>query len=102
MNQQGNKMWKALAFTMLASSVVVFAIGYAGLATHYFNTRPHNPDPSTGRIYGYNYHGIVVYLTDTEQHRLDLFTYLPIFLFGGGTLIAVGKLKMKIGLQPRK
>src|SRR5450756_1562216 len=102
MNQQGNKMWKALAFTMLASSVVVFAIRYAGLATHYFNKNPHKPDPSTRRISGYNYHGIVVYLTDTEQHRLDLFTYLPIFLFGGGTLIAVGKLKMKIGLQPRK
>ena len=87
---------------MLAGSVIIFVIGYAGLSAYYFSARPHNPDPSAGRIYGYNYHGIPVYLTDNEEHLLDFFTYLPAFLFGVGTLIAIVKLKMKIGLQPHK
>ena len=93
MPKLSERILKAVAFGLLAGAVIVFAIGYAGLATHYFYTNPHAPDPATGRMQPYNYHGIVIYLSSAEQQRLDFFAYLPFVMFGTGALIAIIRFK---------
>ena len=100
MTPETNRLWKNLVFTLLATSVLIFVIGYMGLTASYFNSHPRHPDPTMGRIYPYNYHEIVVYQTRAEQRLLDIFAYSPFVLFGGAFLIAVVKLKMKIELRP--
>ena len=91
-----DRVWKTASFAMLAGAVILFAFGYAGSATNYLDTNPHTPDSATGRTYPYNYHGIVIYLTATEQRRLDFFGYFPFVLFGAGALIAEVKFRVLI------
>jgi hypothetical protein len=49
---------------------------------HYYNTRPRVMDARTGRTIPLNTHGIVVYLTNSENRNLQI---LPIV--GGGLFL---------------
>jgi hypothetical protein len=71
------------------------------LATSYYEAHPRQADPSTGRTYPYNYHGIVVYQTRNEQRLLDGLFVVPFFLAGAGILISVVKCGEKFARTPR-
>jgi hypothetical protein len=49
---------------------------------HYYNTRPRLMDATSGRTIPVNTHGIVVYLTDSENRNLQI---LP--TVGGGLFL---------------
>jgi hypothetical protein len=90
---QGNRVWKVFAFFLLASSIIAM-LAWAALSTGYFETLPRSPNFAEGRIYPFNYHGLVFYQTYAEKIRLDALLYAAIFLAVAGLSIAAFKLKM--------
>ena len=92
------RFWETLAFLLMASSLIVWVLGYGGLQETYFDKLPRQPNAATGHVYPYNYHGIVLYETRDEQRRLEFMEYAAGFLSAAGVFIAI--FKLKIGLKP--
>jgi len=63
-------------------------LGYAYMAYDFANTRPHLPDPQNGRIYRFNNHGAIGYLTEGENSVIHWMWNggLALFVIGGLTL----------------
>jgi hypothetical protein len=76
---------------MLSTGLLVWIVGWSGLEAHYFAILPREPNPSIGRVYPYNHHGIVFWQTRTEKRRLDLLFLGAWFLMLGGVSIAYWK-----------
>jgi drug/metabolite transporter superfamily protein YnfA len=91
MSEKSVKYWKTFAVVMLSVGGIVLNVGWFGLESHYFATLPREPNPSIGRVYPYNHHGIVFWQTQTEKRRLDLLEYMGWFLILGGMSIAYWK-----------
>jgi hypothetical protein len=87
------RLWKVVAFILLASSILAM-FGWAALSTRYLDSLPRFPNVAEGRIYPFNYHGLVFYQTHAEKLRLDALLYAAIFLVAAGLSIAAFKLKM--------
>lgn len=51
-----------------------------GLGVHYAYTRPTSENPSIGRIYSFDMHGYVVYLTRLEMMRLHFLMWTGVVL----------------------
>ena len=68
--------------------------GWAALSTGYLDSLPRSPNVAEGRIYAFNYHGLVFYQTHAEKVRLEALLYGAIFLAAAGLSIAAFKLKM--------
>jgi len=90
---QQNKLWKVLSFVLVASSIMMM-FTWAALSTDYLNRLPHSPNVADGRIYPFDYHGLVFYQTHAEKVRLDALLYAAIVLAAVGLSIAAFKLKM--------
>lgn len=65
-----------LGFLALASW-----FGFIGLFLHYDATRPTIRQPSEGKVYPSNNHGHVVYLSEQDEHRLNLLQGAALSLF---------------------
>lgn len=58
-----------------------------GLWSHYLHVLPRVADPTIGRVYPRNIHGIVVFQTHAEKLRLDLIDDISISVFFAGLII---------------
>jgi hypothetical protein len=65
-----------------------------------FSTEPTNPTPSTGNVYPYNMHGIIVYITRREYLVTDFLTWTA--LLGLTGLVGFCAEKMEKIEQRRK
>lgn len=78
---------------MVETCSAVIALGlwltYMGLWERYARTRPTAADPSVGRVYSLNEHGVIVYLTSAEQHRLHILAWAAAISFLIAVLIGV-------------
>lgn len=81
-------------YSKFARPLALF-FGFSGLAVWFFHfyvwdrydrTRPIRSDVSSGRVYGLNNHGHVVYLTKEEDSVLTNLTILAFSLVGCGFL----------------
>ena len=63
--------------------------GWAVLWYKYYDTLPRSPQPATGRTYVMNMHGVPVYATWAERHRLDLIENLSFILLLAGFVGAI-------------
>jgi hypothetical protein len=75
------KMKRTLAIALMLAMplLLIFAVA---LHTHYADTRPQQPQPSTGQVYPLNVHGTMVYLTWGEDMAAA-------WVFVGGVLCGV-------------
>lgn len=55
--------------------------GFIGLFLHYDVTRPTVRQPNAGKVYPSNNHGHVVYLSEQDEHRLNLLQGVALSLF---------------------
>jgi len=80
-------------FARFSSRVVGYSalaswFGFIALFLHYDATRPTVPQPNEGRVYPSNNHGHVVYLSEQDEHQLNL---LQMTAFG--LVVVVGLLE---------
>jgi len=66
-------------------------VGWYGLWMHYAGTRPHTPDPFTGRTHLLDTHGDLVYLLNAEKLRLDVVEWAAAISFIAAVLIDIIK-----------
>jgi hypothetical protein len=90
---QESKLWKVTGFVLLVCSILMM-FAWAGVSTGYLGTLPRSPDAAAGRIYPFNYHGLVFYQTYAEKIRLDALLYAAILMAAVGLSIAAFKLKI--------
>jgi hypothetical protein len=68
-------LWKRLEATLfivgLAASAVWFSLWWA-----YVEIRPRKMEISSGNVVALHSHGVVVYLTTSDKHALQVFYYL--------------------------
>ena len=87
----------ALVLTGVASLLSLTVLWY-----HYYDTLPRSPEPATGKIYVMNMHGVAVYATRTQRHRLDFMENLSfILLFAGivGATLTDPDYRQRMGWQ---
>lgn len=89
------KLWKRLSFAMCAIGMLIGLFAWS-IEYQYIDTLPRHPNPSIGRIYPYNYHGIVLWQTLAEKTQVNSLEYVSFILFLGGALIAVLKCKVPV------
>ena len=65
----------------LAFSALVSWFGFIGLFCHYDAVRPAVPLPNEGKVYPSNNHGHVVYLSEQDEHQLNLLQGAAFWLF---------------------
>jgi hypothetical protein len=82
MQAEPKKFWKRLSFAMCWAALLVWLFAWA-IEANYNNTLPRQSNPSTARIYAYNYHGIVLWRTRAEGVREDLLAGVSALLFVG-------------------
>jgi hypothetical protein len=99
METEHKKPWEILSRALCAAAVLLWLFAWS-MEYQYIETLPRQPNPSVGRIYPYNYHGIVLWRTLAEKTRVNLLEYLSFVLFLAGALIA--DLKCKVSLFPEK
>ncbi len=91
--QMSNRTVSQNIWTVIETVSAVSALGvflyYMFLGEQFTHTRPREANPSTGRIYPLNNHGYVVYLTNSEQHRLHILVWTAAFSFLIAVLIGV-------------
>lgn len=69
MNLSVGRGWRLVARAIAIVGVAGWF--YSGtIADRYFETLPRSPDARAGRVYGSNYHGIVIFETREERLRL--------------------------------
>jgi hypothetical protein len=71
---------------LLGYSALASWLGFVGLFLHYDATRPILPQPSEGNVYPSNNHGHVVYLSEQDEHQLNL---LQMTAFGLVVVVAL-------------
>ena len=98
MDERVNKLWKRLSFTLCAAGMIIWLFAWS-IEYQYIKTLPRSPNPSIGRVYPYNYHGIVLWRSRAEKRTVDSLEYLSVFLFLGGALIAVLKCKVPLTVE---
>ncbi|MGO9517739.1 MAG: hypothetical protein ACLPND_11890 [Candidatus Korobacteraceae bacterium] len=80
------RVWRTVAIVLMVPALAVWL--YTGVIwNRYLNTLPRVPDPTTGRVYPLNIHGVVVFQTHAEKLRLDLTDYISFGVFALGGLI---------------
>ena len=80
MDERVNKLWKRLSFTLCAAGMIIWLFAWS-IKYQYIETLPRNPNQSIGRVYAYNYHGIVLWRSRAEKRAVDSLEYLSVFLF---------------------
>ena len=92
-----HKIWRLIGKALILLSVCVGLID-TYLWFRFLDTRPAHPDPSQGRVYVMNNHGIYRYLTKKEDNLLTVMPVISISLFVGAGLIYY----FVLGKRPRK
>lgn len=95
MEVRREKLWKVLSFAMCGAGMLIGLFAWS-IEYQYIETLPRRADPSVGRVYPYNYHGIVLWRSREEERHVDSLEYVSGFLFLGGALIAVLKCKVPL------
>lgn len=81
-----NRIWRTIAVILMVPALSVAF--YSGtIWNRYLKELPRSPNPTTGRIYPRNIHGIIVYQTHAEQLRLDLMDEISTGVFFAGLII---------------
>ena len=69
MNAAWGKVLRSVTVVLWFAGAVTL-IWYALLWVHHYNAWPRSPQPTVARIYPMNMHGVVVYVTAKERHRM--------------------------------
>ena len=85
--------WKIASFALLSSALLVGLFAWS-IESAYIYTLPREPNSAIGRVFPYNYHGIVLWRTQKEKTQVDSLEYASMLLFVGGALIAIFKCKV--------
>jgi hypothetical protein len=94
---KSRKIWRGIGKSMAVLSLVVWLF-HSYVWYRYVDTRPAHPDPSQGRTYVLNNHGIYRYLTKQEDNLLTEINVISLSLFAGAGLIYY----FILGERPRK
>jgi hypothetical protein len=81
------KTWRVISLFLMLPGFCMFLYG-RNIWDNYRRDLPRSADPVAGRIYPLNIHGIIVFQTQQEKTRLEIFDKAGIAIFFGG--LAVG------------
>jgi hypothetical protein len=76
-NNTEKLFWKRLQVVILISGIITANIWFS-LRWQYMETRPNVMQPASGNVFPLHSGGLVVYITKTDKHRLEILYY------GGG------------------
>jgi hypothetical protein len=82
------RLWDVLEAVSCGVAVVLF-LAFVTVWYQYAETRPRVAEPSIGRIYSLDTHGVVVYLTQLEQSRLYALAWGAGLCFLLGAIIGI-------------
>ena len=86
MTANSRKVWTRVALALALPGLPGW-IYSTSIWGEYLHTLPRSPDPSVGRVFALNIHGIVVFQNHTDQLRLNLTEYISGGVFCLGMMI---------------